>query len=61
MFLDSVRAVLPCIHRMQPDEQEDFLDDYIDIVRKMGFIVPNGGSEPNIVAPYKLLVVYARK
>lgn len=62
MFSDSVRAVLPCIHLMLPEEQEEFLEDYIEIVREMGLIEPNDmKSEPDIVAPYKLLVVYARK
>lgn len=61
-FSDSVQAVLPCIHQMQPNEQADFLEDYIEIVRTMGFIVENeGGKEANIIAPYKLIVVYARK
>lgn len=61
-ILDSVRAVLPCINNMQPAEQEEFLEDYIEIVREMGFIVPNdNGIEAKVVARYKLLVVYARK
>ncbi|XP_038118763.1 juvenile hormone acid O-methyltransferase [Culex quinquefasciatus] len=59
----AVLAVNPFCERMPLDLQEDFMDDYIDIVRKMAYH-KNGHEDANdykFITPYKLVIVYASK
>ncbi|EDS34350.1 juvenile hormone acid methyl transferase [Culex quinquefasciatus] len=61
--LKPVLAVNPFCERMPLDLQEDFMDDYIDIVRKMAYH-KNGHEDANdykFITPYKLVIVYASK
>lgn len=63
IFAGAVLAVNPFCERMPLDLQEDFMDDYIDIVRKMSYH-KNGHEDANnykFITPYKLVIVYASK
>ena len=60
---DAVKAVNPFMKRMTEEEQEEFLDDYVDYTRKFGLLVnPDDPADKiRIRVYYTLLVVYGRK
>ncbi|EAT42177.1 AAEL006280-PA [Aedes aegypti] len=59
----AVQAVNPFSERMPLDLQEDFLNDYIAVVRRMSLSENCCGNENDykFITPYKLVVVYAVK
>lgn len=63
IFAEAVQAVNPFSERMPLDLQEDFLNDYIAVVRRMSLSENCCGDENDykFITPYKLVVVYAMK
>ncbi|XP_055616095.1 juvenile hormone acid O-methyltransferase [Toxorhynchites rutilus septentrionalis] len=59
----AVKAVNPFSERMPMELQEDFLDDYIGVVRRMSLSQNCGEDEDDcrFITPYKLVVVYATR
>lgn len=60
----SVKAVNPFLERIAKHEQEAYLDDYIDIVVQKKLALDDIHVNSNtcrFLAPYKLLIAYARK
>lgn len=59
-----MKAVNPFLERMDASEHNDFLNDYIDEVRKRNLCINPNENDPNkcqFVTEYKLIVAYARK
>lgn len=62
--VESVKAVNPFIDRIPSHEHEEFFEDYVDWVAKLGLILDDLQTDEKmrrIIVPYKLLVAYARK
>ncbi|XP_014103132.2 juvenile hormone acid O-methyltransferase [Bactrocera oleae] len=59
---DNVKAICPFLERMSPAMQEDFLDDIVQCVADMNLREADINTKDfKFIAPYKLVVVYARK
>ncbi|XP_055613919.1 juvenile hormone acid O-methyltransferase isoform X2 [Uranotaenia lowii] len=60
---NAVKAVNPFREQMLPDVQEDFMNDYVDVVRRM-LVSPDNKCDDNnysVITPYKLAIIYAKK
>lgn len=63
-YIESVKAVNPFIDRIPSHEHDEFFEDYVDWVAKLGLILDDPQNDEKmcrIIVPYKLLVAYARK
>lgn len=63
ILADAVKAVNPFMKRMTEEDQEEYLDDYVDHTRKFGLWEnpDDAADEIRIRVDYTLLVVYGRK
>ncbi|XP_017056398.1 juvenile hormone acid O-methyltransferase [Drosophila ficusphila] len=58
---DNVKAICPFLERMPATLHEDFLDDFVDIVKSMNLQQGEDNPQQKFLSPYKLVVAYARK
>ena len=62
MVSDSIKAINPFTKRMPDILKDDFYDEYVAIVDKLGFIRDRDDSIDKYVhAPNKLMVAMAKK
>lgn len=61
--VESLRAVLPFLDRMDVAMQESFLDDYVTVLGDLNLAQPKAGNEhvTQFRSHHKLFVAYARK
>lgn len=57
-----MKAVNPFLERIPKHQHEDFLDDYVNVVRGMQLALDDiERHDTQFLTPYKLMIVYARK
>jgi len=64
IFKDTYRSVIPFLQRISGSHHEEFMEEFVQIAQKItsnGQLNELNDENVNIIFPYKILTVYAKK